>query len=40
MDPEAVRTFVGGDGARLGWPAEHGLRRIPVHGPTPVHPHA
>ncbi|MFH7599695.1 LysR family transcriptional regulator [Streptomyces racemochromogenes] len=38
-DTPALATFMGG-GTRLVWPAGHGLRRIPVTGPTPVYPHA
>ncbi|GHJ34541.1 LysR family transcriptional regulator [Streptomyces sp. TS71-3] len=34
-----LATFVG-ERTRLVWPAEHGLRRIAVHGPTPVYPHS
>lgn len=38
-DSRELATFVGRD-TRLVWPADHDLRRIPVHGPTPVYPHA
>ncbi|MEU0298320.1 LysR family transcriptional regulator [Streptomyces sp. NPDC006175] len=38
-DTPALATFMGGR-TRLVWPAGHGLRRIPVTGPTPVYPHA
>jgi DNA-binding transcriptional LysR family regulator len=38
-DSAAVATFVG-DQTRLAWPADHGLRRIAVHDPTPVYPHS
>ncbi|HEU5031338.1 MAG TPA: LysR family transcriptional regulator [Spirillospora sp.] len=38
-DSAALSTFVG-DKTRLVWPADHGLRRIPVHDPTPVYPHS
>jgi DNA-binding transcriptional LysR family regulator len=38
-DTAALATFVG-DGTRLVWPADHGLRRIAIHGPTPVYPHS
>ncbi|WP_225992417.1 hypothetical protein [Actinomadura montaniterrae] len=38
-DSAALATFVG-DRTRLVWPADHGLRRIPVHDPTPVYPHS
>ncbi len=37
--PSALATFVG-EWTRLIWPAEDDLRRIPVHGPTPVYPHS
>ncbi len=37
-DTPALATFMGGR-TRLVWPAGHGLRRIPVTGPTPVYPH-
>jgi DNA-binding transcriptional LysR family regulator len=35
----ATATFVG-EQTRLVWPAHYDLRRIPVHGPTPVYPHS
>ena len=35
----ALATFVG-EQTRLLWPADHGLRRIAVHDPTPVYPHS
>ncbi|MGW0915259.1 LysR family transcriptional regulator [Streptomyces sp. NPDC002784] len=38
-DTPALATFMG-ERTRLVWPAGHGLRRIPVTGPTPVYPHA
>ncbi|WP_233358670.1 LysR substrate-binding domain-containing protein [Thermomonospora amylolytica] len=38
-DSPALATFVG-ERIRLLWPAGHELRRIPVHGPTPVYPHS
>ncbi|MFI7416242.1 LysR family transcriptional regulator [Nonomuraea sp. NPDC049684] len=38
-DTPALATFMG-DRTRLVWPAGHGLRRIPVTGPTPVYPHS
>ncbi|MBO2443344.1 LysR family transcriptional regulator [Actinomadura nitritigenes] len=38
-DSTALATFVG-DQTRLVWPADYGLRRIPVHDPTPVYPHS
>ncbi|MBO3748581.1 LysR family transcriptional regulator [Streptosporangiaceae bacterium NEAU-GS5] len=38
-DTPALATFMGGH-TRLVWPAGHGLRRIPVTGPTPVYPHS
>ncbi|WP_405659349.1 LysR family transcriptional regulator [Streptomyces sp. NBC_01166] len=38
-DTPALATFMGGR-TRLVWPAGHGLRRIPVTGPTPVYPHS
>lgn len=34
-----LATFMG-EYTRLIWPAGHGLRRIPVTGPTPVYPHS
>ncbi|SEO62679.1 DNA-binding transcriptional regulator, LysR family [Actinacidiphila rubida] len=37
-DTPALATFMG-EHTRLVWPADHGLRRIPVTGPTPVYPH-
>ncbi|MGN9839733.1 LysR family transcriptional regulator [Nonomuraea sp. H19] len=38
-DTPALATFMG-EQTRLIWPADHGLRRIPVTGPTPVYPHS
>jgi DNA-binding transcriptional LysR family regulator len=38
-DTPALATFIG-ERTRLVWPAGHGLRRIPVTGPTPVYPHS
>ncbi|MEU7701247.1 LysR family transcriptional regulator [Streptomyces sp. NPDC015492] len=38
-DSPELATFVGA-GTRLVWPAGHDLRRVPVHGPTPVYPHS
>lgn len=38
-DSSAVATLVG-EQTRLVWPAGYGLRRIPVHDPTPVYPHS
>ncbi|MCU7827029.1 LysR family transcriptional regulator [Kitasatospora sp. DSM 101779] len=38
-DTPALATFMG-ERTRLVWPADHGLRRIPVTGPTPVYPHS
>ncbi|MFB8029435.1 MULTISPECIES: LysR family transcriptional regulator [unclassified Streptomyces] len=38
-DTPALATFMGGQ-TRLVWPSGHGLRRIPVTGPTPVYPHS
>lgn len=38
-DTPALATFIGAR-TRLVWPAGHGLRRIPVTGPTPVYPHS
>ena len=35
----ALATFVG-EQTRLLWPAHYDLRRIAVHGPTPVYPHS
>ncbi|HLX47105.1 MAG TPA: LysR family transcriptional regulator [Streptosporangiaceae bacterium] len=35
----ALATFVG-EQTRLIWPAEYGLRRIPVRDPVPVYPHS
>ncbi|MEU4805586.1 LysR family transcriptional regulator [Actinosynnema sp. NPDC023587] len=34
-----LATFVG-DQTRLLWPAEHDLRRVDLHHPTPVYPHS
>ncbi|MGW7070444.1 LysR family transcriptional regulator [Streptomyces sp. NPDC054855] len=38
-DSPALATLVG-ERTRLNWPAEDDLRRIAVHGPTPVYPHS
>jgi DNA-binding transcriptional LysR family regulator len=38
-DTPALATFMG-EPTRLVWPADHGLRRIPVTDPTPVYPHS
>ncbi|WP_328946559.1 LysR family transcriptional regulator [Streptomyces sp. NBC_00250] len=38
-DSPELATFVGAR-TRLVWPEGHGLRRVPVHGPTPVYPHS
>ncbi|MEU9181557.1 LysR family transcriptional regulator [Streptomyces sp. NPDC048550] len=38
-DTPALATFMGAH-TRLVWPADHGLRRIPVTDPTPVYPHS
>ncbi|MEW9552632.1 LysR family transcriptional regulator [Nonomuraea sp. NPDC050783] len=38
-DTPALATFMGAR-TRLVWPAGHGLRRVPVTGPTPVYPHS
>ncbi|MEO3891534.1 LysR family transcriptional regulator [Nonomuraea sp. B5E05] len=38
-DTPALATFMG-EHTRLVWPADHGLRRIPVTDPTPVYPHS
>ncbi|WP_103561189.1 LysR family transcriptional regulator [Actinomadura rubteroloni] len=38
-DSRTLATFVG-ERTRLVWPADHGLRRIPLRDPTPVYPHA
>ncbi|MEV8637126.1 LysR family transcriptional regulator [Streptosporangium sp. NPDC051023] len=38
-DTPALATFMG-EQTRLVWPADHGLRRIPVTDPTPVYPHS
>ncbi|MFJ2761736.1 LysR family transcriptional regulator [Streptomyces prasinus] len=38
-DTPALATFMG-EHTRLIWPADHGLRRIPVTDPTPVYPHS
>jgi DNA-binding transcriptional LysR family regulator len=35
----SLATLVG-ELTRLVWPADQDLRRIPVHGPTPVYPHS
>ncbi|MEV8474442.1 LysR family transcriptional regulator [Streptomyces sp. NPDC051173] len=34
-----LATFVG-EQTRMVWPAEHDLRRVPLHDPTPVYPHS
>lgn len=39
VDSADLATLVGA-GDRYIWPATHDLRRIPIHGPTPVYPHA
>ncbi|MFF4783079.1 MULTISPECIES: LysR family transcriptional regulator [Streptomyces] len=38
-DSPALATLVG-ELTRLVWPSDQDLRRIPVHGPTPVYPHS
>ncbi|MBD2893088.1 LysR family transcriptional regulator [Spirillospora sp. NPDC000708] len=38
-DTPALATLMGGR-TRLVWPADHGLRRIPVTDPMPVYPHS
>ncbi|MEW2378712.1 LysR family transcriptional regulator [Micromonospora sp. NPDC047812] len=38
-DSTDLATLVG-TGDRYVWPATHDLRRIPLHGPTPVYPHS
>ncbi|ROO86676.1 DNA-binding transcriptional LysR family regulator [Actinocorallia herbida] len=38
-DTPSLATFMGAH-MRLVWPADHGLRRIPVTDPTPVYPHS
>ncbi|MFG2224877.1 LysR family transcriptional regulator [Streptomyces sp. NPDC048644] len=38
-DSAALATLVGSRD-RYVWPVAHGLRRIPVEGPTPVYPHS
>ncbi|MFJ2813677.1 LysR family transcriptional regulator [Streptomyces sp. NPDC087294] len=38
-DSPYLATLVG-DRTRMVWPADHDLRRIPVHGPTPAYPHS
>ncbi|MFJ2901414.1 LysR family transcriptional regulator [Streptomyces sp. NPDC087212] len=38
-DSPHLATLVG-DRTRMVWPADHDLRRIPVHGPTPAYPHS
>ncbi|MER6491771.1 LysR family transcriptional regulator [Streptomyces griseorubiginosus] len=38
-DSPALATLVG-ELTRLVWPSGQDLRRIPVHGPTPVYPHS
>ncbi|GGZ90800.1 hypothetical protein GCM10010344_68130 [Streptomyces bluensis] len=37
-DSASLATLVG-SGDRYLWPQTHGLRRIPLHDPTPVYPH-
>ncbi|OEU96070.1 LysR family transcriptional regulator [Streptomyces oceani] len=37
-DSTTLATFVG-EQTPLVWPADHGLRRIPIKDPTPVYPH-
>ncbi|WEO99599.1 LysR family transcriptional regulator [Streptomyces sp. FXJ1.172] len=38
-DSDSLATFFG-ERTPLVWPASYGLRRIPVHNPTPVYPHS
>ncbi|MGA5064137.1 LysR family transcriptional regulator [Streptomyces exfoliatus] len=38
-DSPELATFVG-EQTRLVWPEGHDLRRVAVHGPTPVYPHS
>ena len=38
-DSPELATFVG-EQTNIVWPAQWDLRRIPVHGPTPVYPHS
>ncbi|MFG3041054.1 LysR family transcriptional regulator [Streptomyces sp. NPDC048330] len=38
-DSPELATFIGAH-TRLVWPETHGLRRVPVHGPTLVYPHS
>lgn len=38
-DSRSLATLVG-EQTSFAWPAEHGLRRIAVHNPTPVYPHS
>ncbi len=38
-DTPALATFIG-EQTRLVWPSSHGLRRLPITGPTPVYPHS
>lgn len=38
-DSRSLATFVG-ERTHLVWPADHGLRRIPLRDPTPVYPHS
>ncbi|MER6283207.1 LysR family transcriptional regulator [Streptomyces sviceus] len=38
-DSPTLATLVG-ELTRLVWPSDQDLRRIPVHGPTPVYPHS
>jgi DNA-binding transcriptional LysR family regulator len=38
-DLRSLATLVG-ERTRLVWPADHGLRRIALHDPTPVYPHS
>lgn len=37
-ESDSLATLVGG-GDRYLWPRGHDLRRVPLHGPTPVYPH-
>ncbi|KOG51249.1 LysR family transcriptional regulator [Streptomyces griseoflavus] len=38
-DSPGIATLVGA-WTRFAWPAEHDLRRVPLHHPTPVYPHS
>ncbi|KIP53542.1 LysR family transcriptional regulator [Leucobacter komagatae] len=38
-DSTVLATLIG-EGSRYLWPETHGLRRIPIAGPTPVYPHS